>query len=84
MHAVTLANWAYGVAALAEDAAHRRTAVVKHLPAEDLHVTIRAAQGTKQVFSCMLQHALRLTVSGDSITAELPRLDEGDVLLLKQ
>ena len=84
MCAVTLANWAYGVPALAEDAAHRRSAIVKHLPVENLQVTIRAAQGTKQVRSCMLQRTLRFTESGDCITVELPRLDEGDVLLLKQ
>ncbi len=83
LHAVTLANWAYGVTAFAEDAAHRRSALVKHLPAENLQVTIRAAQGTKQVFSCMLRHTLRFGESGESIVVELPRLDEGDVLLLK-
>jgi hypothetical protein len=31
----------------------------------------------------MLQRTLKFTESGDSITVELPRLDEGDVLLLK-
>jgi hypothetical protein len=82
--AVTLANWAYGVTALAEDAAHRRAPIVKHLPVEDLQVKIRAAQGTKQVLSCMLQRPLRFTESGDSILVDLPRLDEGDVLLLKR
>ncbi|MBM4027331.1 MAG: hypothetical protein FJ280_18280 [Planctomycetes bacterium] len=83
LRAVTLANWAYGVTALQEDAAHRRSPVVKHLPAEDLRVTIRAAPGTKQVFSCMLQRTLPFTESGDSLVVKLPRLEEGDVLLLK-
>jgi hypothetical protein len=31
----------------------------------------------------MLQRALKFTESDDSIIVELPRLDEGDVLLLK-
>ncbi len=81
--AVTLANWAYGVAAMKEDASRRRSAIVKQLPAENLQVKIRTAKGTKEVTSCMLQRALKFTESDDSITVELPRLDEGDVLLLK-
>jgi hypothetical protein len=84
LRAVTLASWAYGVTALAEDASRRRSPIVKHLPVENLQVAIRAAQGTKQVFSCMLQRTLRFAESDDSLTVELPRLDEGDVLLLKQ
>jgi hypothetical protein len=83
LRAVTLANWAYGVTAMEEDASHRRSPIVKHLPAEDLQVAIRTVQGTKQVFSCMLQRALQFTESGDSLLVELPRLDEGDVLLLR-
>ncbi len=84
MRAVTLANWAYGVTAMKEDDSHRRSPIVKHLPTDDLRITIRATQGTKQVISCMLRHTLRFTEWGDSITVELPRLDEGDVLLLRQ
>ena len=84
LRAVTLANWAYGVAALTEDAAHRRSPVVKHLPAENLRIKIRTVAGTKRVYSCMLQRTVAFTESGDSLTAELPRLDEGDVLLLQQ
>ena len=83
MHAVTLANWAYGVAALKEDASRRRSAVVKHLPIENLQVKIRAAKGTKEATSCMLQRTLKFTPSDDGIVVELPQLDEGDVLLLK-
>ncbi len=84
LRAVTLANWAYGVTALVEDASHRRSPIVKHLPAANLPVTIRAVPGTKHVVSCMLQRTLRFTASDASITVELPRLDEGDVLLLRQ
>jgi hypothetical protein len=83
MRAVTLANWAYGVAAMKEDASRRRSAVVKQLPAENLQIKIRATKGTKEVLSCMLQRVLKFTESDDGITVELPRLDEGDVLLLK-
>jgi len=81
--AVTLANWAYGVAAIRQDTSGRRSAIVKHLPAEGLKITIRATERTKQVVSCMLRQTLKFTESGDNIVVELPRLDEGDVLLLK-
>lgn len=83
MRAVTLANWAYGVAALKEDTSRRRSAVVKNLPVENLQIKIRAAQGTKEVFSCMQQRNVKFSESGDAIIVELPRLDEGDILLLK-
>jgi len=83
MRAVTLANWAYGVAAIKEDASGRRSTIVKNLPVNGLQITIRATEGTKQVVSCMLRHTLKFAESGDTIVVELPRLDEGDVLLLK-
>jgi len=83
MGAVTLANWAYGVAAIKEDASGRRSTIVKNLPVNGLQITIRATEGTKQVVSCMLRHTLKFAESGDTIVVELPRLDEGDVLLLK-
>ncbi|MHC4749938.1 MAG: hypothetical protein ACYTFW_08695, partial [Planctomycetota bacterium] len=83
MWAVTLANWAYGVTAIKKDARSRRSAVVTNLPVEDLQVKIRAVKGTKEVFSCMLQESLRFTESGEFVIVELPRLDEGDVLLIK-
>jgi len=84
MRAVTLANWAYGVAALKEDASGRRSAVVKHLPVDNLQVTIRGDKAPNQVISCMLRRTLRFTASANRIVVELPRLEEGDVLLLKQ
>lgn len=83
MRAVTLANWAYGAAALKENASRRRSAIVKHLPLNRLQIRIRATQEIKEVVSCMLQQRLRFTESDDSVLVELPRLDEGDVLLLK-
>jgi len=83
MRVVTLANWAYGVAALKEDASGSRSAVVKHLSLNGLQVRIRATEDTKQVVSCMLQKNVRFTKSTDSIIVELPRLEEGDVLVLR-
>ena len=83
MQTVTLANWAYGVTAIKEDAQGRRSTVVTYLPVEDLKIEIRTGEKTKKVFYCMLQENLRFIESGDSVIVELPRLDEGDVLLLK-
>jgi len=83
MRAVTLANWAYGVTALKQDARGDRSAVVTNIPAEDLQIKIRTDENTKEVFSCMLQKKVKFTESSDHIIVELPRLDEGDVLLLR-
>jgi hypothetical protein len=83
MRAVTLANWAYGVAALRQDGSEQRSAVVKHLPADGLQIKIRTSEKTKEVTSCMLRRTLKFTESGDTLVVELPRLDEGDVLLLR-
>jgi hypothetical protein len=83
MRAVTLANWAYAVTAIEEDARGGRTAVVRHLPVSGLRIRIRTSEDTKEVVSCMLEKSLKFTESGESIVVELPRLDEGDVLLLK-
>jgi len=83
MRAVTLANWAYGVAALKENASGRRSAIVRHLPLDGLQVRIRATEQINEVLSCMLRQSLKFTQSGDSVLVEMPRLDEGDVLLLK-
>ena len=82
--AVTLANWAYGVAAFKEDVSGRRSVIVRHLPVNTLQIRIRTAENTKEVISCMLRQSLKFTRSGDSIVVELPRLDEGDVLLLQE
>jgi len=57
--------------------------IVRHLPVNGLQITIRATERTKEVVSCMLRQSLKFTESGDSVVVELPRLDEGDVLLLK-
>ena len=83
MQAVTLANWAYGVTAFKEDARGRRSTVVTHLPVNGLQIKIRAGKGTKGVTSCMLQKSLRFNRAEEYIVVDLPRLEEGDVLLLK-
>jgi hypothetical protein len=83
MRAVTLANWAYGVTGIKENASGRRSMIVKNLPVNDIQITIRATERTKEVFSCMLRQSLKFTESGDSVVVELSRLDEGDVLLLE-
>ncbi len=80
--AVTLANWAYRVTA------HRKrgrgTSIVTGVvPAKDLRVTVRGAGKVRKVASAMLSRPLRFAVSGESLTIELPRLAEGDVLLLE-
>jgi len=57
--------------------------IIRHLPEHGLQIKIRATKDTKEVVSCMLRQNLKFTESGDSIVVELPKLDEGDVLLLK-
>ncbi len=80
--AVTLANWAYGVTRFEQDASGRQRAVVTHLPIEDLSITIRGAGEVRQVRSCMLDRPLDFSVSLGDVIIRLPRLEEGDVLLL--
>jgi hypothetical protein len=80
--AVTLANWAYRVASIQQDPSGRRTPVVSHVPAEDVKVTIRSDGAVRGVESCMLDRSLDFTRTGDAIIVSLPRLEEGDVLLL--
>lgn len=81
--AVTLANWAYGVAAVKEDASGRRSPIARRLPAKGLKITIRTAQKPKNVVSCMLRVDLEFAESDGVIFVDLPRLEEGDVLLLE-
>jgi hypothetical protein len=81
--AVTLANWAYRVGSIRQDPSGRRTPVVAHVRAEDVKVTIRGAGEVRRVESCMLDRSLDFSSTGDRIVVSLPRLDEGDVLLLK-
>jgi hypothetical protein len=56
---------------------------VVHVPAEDVEITVRTADEVRRVESCMLDRSLDLISSGDTIVVSLPRLDEGDVLLLR-
>ena len=80
--AVTLANWAYGVTAMREDARGRLSPVVDHLPVKDLEVTIRGAGAVTRARSTILDQPLKLTRHGDQVTIVVPELAEGDVLLL--
>ncbi|MGB2822380.1 MAG: hypothetical protein WBF17_15450, partial [Phycisphaerae bacterium] len=80
--AVTLANWAYRVTAHRKQG-KRTSPVVGVVPAEDLRVTVRGAGKVRKVTSAMLSRSLRFAASGESLTIELPRLAEGDVLLLE-
>ena len=81
--AVTVANWAYRVSSIRQDPSGRRTPVVAHVPAEDVKITIRAAGDVRRVESCMLDRSLDFASTGDTIVVSLPRLEEGDALLLK-
>ncbi|MHC4176314.1 MAG: hypothetical protein ACYSWU_02340, partial [Planctomycetota bacterium] len=81
--AVTLANWAYRVSAIQEDSRGRQRPVVSQVPVEDVKVTIRGAGKVSRATSCMLDRRLKSTTSGETITVTLPRLEEGDVVLLE-
>jgi hypothetical protein len=81
--AVTLANWAYAAGASREDSPPRQNPVLSHLSVENLKVTIRGAGKVSGATSCMLERRLELTTSGETVTVTLPRLEEGDVLLLE-
>ena len=80
--AVTLANWAYRVAA------HRKrgkrvSIVAAIVPAEKLRITVRGAGKVRKVTSAMLDRPVAFRAAGDALTIDLPRLEEGDVLLLE-
>lgn len=81
--AVTLANWAYHVSHIRQAPTGRRTTVVSHVPAANVEITIRAAGAVRHVESCVLEQSLEFSRTGDAIIVSLPRLEEGDVLLLK-
>jgi len=80
--AVTLANWAYRV--IARRQRGRRVSTVTGLvPAETLRIAIRQPGKVNKVTSAMLDNTLKFTTRRDTLTVELPRLEEGDVLLLE-
>ena len=80
---IALANWAYGVTAILKTAQGRRTPRIELLPVEKLTITVRGTGPVSEVRSCLLDKSLPHTVRGDTLTIQLDRLDEGDVLLLK-
>lgn len=80
--AVTLANWAYRVTAHRKQG--RRVSLVTGIvPAAPLTVTIRGAGAVRKVTSAMLERDLEFRVRGAELTVRVPRLEEGDVLLLE-
>lgn len=80
--AVALMNWAYRVSALRKSGA-RTSPVITLVPFEGLKVTLRGAGPVRSVRSAMLGKALPVAPAGDAVTITLPRLEEGDVLLLE-
>jgi hypothetical protein len=81
--AATLANWAYRVRSIRQDPSGRRKPVAAHAPAKDVTVVIRGAGEVRRVESCMLDRSLDFHDDNDAIVVSIPRLEEGDVLLLK-
>ena len=81
--AITLANWAYAVTAMRNNAQGRETPVVENVPAENLQITVRTNRPVRSVTSCMLQQTLEFAVREGSLTVRLPRLEEGDVLVIE-
>jgi len=78
--AVTLMNWAYRTSGKQNV---RGKTVVEIVPLDNLKITIRNAGTVTKVTSGMLDKALEIARSGDALTLTLPRLEEGDVLLLE-
>lgn len=84
LRSVTLANWAYRVAGYRRDGRGRRSTIVKQAPAENVTVTIRGAGPVARVTSTQLGRELKFTTSEGAVTVRLPRLEEGDVLILER
>jgi hypothetical protein len=83
LQSVTLANWAYRVTGYRRDARGRRSTVVKLSPTENVTVTIRGAGPVARVTSAQLNRELKFSTSEGAISIRFPRLEEGDVLILK-
>ena len=85
--AVTLANWGYRVAGQRTQAGGGKKArvsnVIENATETSLKIAIRGAGPVKTVRSAMLDQDLPVTVQGDVLTVTLPKLEEGDVLMLK-
>ncbi|MCH5375547.1 MAG: hypothetical protein JJ992_16375, partial [Planctomycetes bacterium] len=81
-YAVTLANWAYGVTALAEDPSGRRRPVVSHRPLENVQISVPSIAPLARVTSCLLDRELKFEQAADRYIIHVPRVEEGDVLLL--
>ena len=82
LQAITLANWAYRVGSIRQSSAGRRTSVVTHVPAENVLLIVHGAGAVSRVESCMLEQTLEFSITGEMLVIRLPRLEEGDILLL--
>lgn len=85
---VVLANWAYAVRGWREQEGGRRAAMVANSPVDSLTVTVawpRAALGEppRRASSVWLEREIPFEAAGDTIRFVLPRLEEGDVVLLE-
>ncbi len=79
--AVTLMNWAYRVTGFRQRGKRVR-AIIEHVPCENLTVTIREAGDVSKITSAVLGD-VPFRTRDDAVTVTLPRLAEGDVLLLE-
>lgn len=84
--AVTLMNWAYGVTAVRKIRSERGESerfVRSHLPAENVHVSIRAEGEVSKIRALALGEDLDFERREQTIELSLPRIDEGEILLLE-
>jgi hypothetical protein len=84
---VTLMNWTYGITAVRAIRSERgeiEKPVAAHRPLDELTLTVRGAGKVARVRSVMLDRDLAVQAAdgGDGIVIALPRLAEGDILLL--
>lgn len=89
-HAVTLANWAYRVAGTRTVVTEVRKKlkeshhpILRHVPFEGLKVAVRGAGPVPRARSLALGIDLPLERTADGVAFVLPRLEEGDVVLLE-
>ncbi len=85
---VTLMNWAYGVTAeriIKTKKGDQHRMVISALPAENVKITVHGAGKVSKVRSVAMEQDLPVQQdqNGESFTVTLPKLEEGDILLLE-
>jgi hypothetical protein len=80
---VLLMNWAYRVTALRKSQEGGLSPVIGHVPFEKVRIAIRGAGEVRKAVSVALGGELPVAKSGDGVEVTVPRLEEGDVLLLE-